>query len=99
MNFLSSGNGRDRISQDNKGVISIDNQKIENSNIVDTLNDVMRPRKNFHVDGKHKVAEVLKDLSALQEFIGNEFYNRLKKKRTCIKININLFTPQQMKAL
>ena len=78
MEFLTSGAGRGRISWDNKGVISIDDQPIENSNIVDILNDVMRPRKNFHAEGKHKVAAVLKDLSVPQEFIGNEFYNRLK---------------------
>ena len=81
MDFLSNGVAPNRISWDEKGVNSIDNQPIENTNIVDILNDIMRPRKNFHPEGKHQIAEVLKDLSVPQEFIGNEFYNRLNKQK------------------
>ena len=79
MGFLTSDEAANRISWDGKGLISIDNEPIENSNIIDVVNDFMRVRKNFYSVGKHEIAKVLKELGIPQEYVGNEFYYKINK--------------------
>lgn len=67
-------NNSDRISWNEKGVVTIDNVKINNSNIIDILNDVARSRKNVRAIGREQFAELLSSTETPQEFIGNVEY-------------------------
>ena len=70
-----------RVTWDRKGSVSIDGKLVENSNIIDLVNDVMRSRRHFHAVGRDELAELLREAEIPREFVGNEFYTVKKPKR------------------
>ena len=46
LQFLESEQARNRITWDTRGEVTIDGEKVESSNIIDLVNDIVRPRKN-----------------------------------------------------
>ena len=60
-----------KILWDKNGVVSIDGEKIPNSNIVDLVNDWMRARKREKPIGRGDFAKFLQQIQMPREFIGN----------------------------
>lgn len=62
---------KQKIYWDDKGTVYIDNKEIYKSNIVDLLNDVIRPLKNSSPNGWPEFSKVLKELRVPLTYIGN----------------------------
>lgn len=62
---------RDNIYWDNRGTVFINNKEIYNSNIVDLLNDAIRPLKNSSPSGWMEFTKVLKDIRVPLSYLGN----------------------------
>lgn len=60
-----------RITWDNTGVVSINNNLLANSNISDLIGDVVRHRKNSSPSGWREFTAVLKNLNIPDRVIGN----------------------------
>lgn len=74
LNHLKNNNNR--ISWSASGIVTIDGEKIKNSNIIDLVNDAARVRKNIKAVGRHQFAELLSTTQTPREFVGNsEFLN------------------------
>lgn len=71
---------KNKISWDDKGTVYINKKKISESNIVDLLNDVIRPLKNSSPNGWVEFSTALKDLKVPLSYIGNA------KRATYIKV-------------
>lgn len=75
---------KSKINWDNEGTVIIDNEKIPGSNIVDLINDSLRPLKRSDPIGWDRFAKALKDIKVPLTYIGNpkrcEFINRLQVK-------------------
>uniref|UniRef100_A0A2A4IZU0 Uncharacterized protein n=1 Tax=Heliothis virescens TaxID=7102 RepID=A0A2A4IZU0_HELVI len=80
LNFV----GKSKIHWDNEGVVIIDNEKIPGSNIVDLINDTLRPLKRSDPIGWDRFAKALKDIKVPLTYIGNpkrcEFITQLQAK-------------------
>lgn len=61
-----------KIRWDNDGTITVDNKEIPGSNIVDLVNDCLRPLKRSDPIGWEKFAKALKDIKIPQIYIGNK---------------------------
>lgn len=64
-------NNKDKVHWDQQGVVFINNKEILKSNIVDLLNDVIRPLKNSSPRGWEEFATVLKEIQVPLTYIGN----------------------------
>lgn len=62
---------KNKINWNDDGTIFIDNKKVYKSNIVDLINDVVRPLKNSSPHGWVEFSQVLKDLKVPLSYIGN----------------------------
>lgn len=62
---------KDTIYWNDKGTVFINNKEVYKSNIVDLLNDVIRPLKNSSPVGWVDFASALKDLQVPLSYIGN----------------------------
>lgn len=73
---------KSKIHWDNEGIVIIDNEKIPGSNIVDLINDSLRPLKRSDPIGLDRFAKALKDIKVPVTYIGNtkrrEFINELQ---------------------
>ena len=65
-------NASNRLTWDKYGVISIDSVKINESNIVDLINDAMRARKVPNPVGRQHFATFMRSVKVPREFIGNQ---------------------------
>ncbi|KAH9629435.1 hypothetical protein HF086_013349 [Spodoptera exigua] len=78
------GISKSKIRWDNEGTVIIDNEKIPGSNIVDLINDSLRPLKKSDPVGWDRFAKALKDIKVPLTYIGNpkrcEFINQLQAK-------------------
>lgn len=78
------GTNKSKIHWDNEGTVIIDNEKIPGSNIVDLINDSLRPLKRSDPIGWDRFAKALKDIKVPLTYIGNpkrcEFINQLRAK-------------------
>ncbi|CAH0730640.1 unnamed protein product, partial [Brenthis ino] len=76
------GTNKSKIHWDNEGTVIIDNEKIPGSNIVDLINDSLRPLKKSDPIGWDRFAKALKDIKVPLTYIGNpkrcEFINQLQ---------------------
>lgn len=76
---------KNKIIWDETGTIFIDNKKIAGSNIVDLVNDSLRPLKKSEPIGWETFVEALKDIKVPLTYIGNpkrqEFITRLQSKK------------------
>lgn len=61
------------VSWDEDGVITINGEKIPNSNIVDVLHDIIRARKSTQPPGWKQLMMILKETNTPSEFITNPF--------------------------
>lgn len=59
------------IKWDDQGVVFINQKRINNSNITDLLNDIVRPRKTADPNGWQEFAHALKETNTPFELIGN----------------------------
>ena len=71
LNHIHS-NASDRLSWDKYGVVTINGLKIDESNIIDLINDAMRSRKMERPVGRHHFASLLRSVKIPREFIGNQ---------------------------
>ncbi|CAG5020384.1 unnamed protein product [Parnassius apollo] len=75
---------KSKIHWDNEGTVIIDNEKIPGSNIIDLINDSLKPLKRSDPVGWDRFAEALKDTKVPLTYIGNpkrcEFINQLQAK-------------------
>jgi len=71
LNHLHS-NASDKLAWDKYNVISINDIRIAESNIVDLVNDAMRSRKTARPTGKHHFATLLYSVNMPCQFIGNQ---------------------------
>lgn len=62
---------KSRINWNELGTVTIDGQKLRNSNIVDLINDAARSRKNVQAVGRKQFASILRETSTPREYIGN----------------------------
>lgn len=62
---------KDKIYWNERGTVFINNKEINKSNIVDLLNDVIRPLKNSSPHGWVEFNTILKDLHVPLSYIGN----------------------------
>lgn len=62
---------KDKIHWNDKGTVFINNKEVQKSNIVDLLNDVVRPLKNSSPHGWVEFTTALKDLHIPISYIGN----------------------------
>ena len=73
---------KNKISWEDDGTVVIDNEKIPGSNIVDLVNDLLRPLKRNEPIGWENFAKALKDIKIPLTYIGNPkrtaFINKLK---------------------
>lgn len=80
LNLISSS--KNKISWEDDGTVVIDNEKIPGSNIVDLVNDLLRPLKRNEPIGWENFAKALKDIKIPLTYIGNPkrtaFINKLK---------------------
>lgn len=65
--LVSSGN----VLWDGRGVVTVSDSVIPDSNIVGLISDVDRPRKNINPTGWQQFSTALKDINIPIEFIGN----------------------------
>lgn len=90
MNLLSSN--ENKIKWDNDGTVIIDNKKIDGSNIVDLVNDSLRPLKKSDPVGWETFAKALKDIRVPLTYIGNpkrcEFISGMQSQ-------LNFSTPEE----
>ena len=63
--------GEERVSWDDQDRVFIDGNPVENSNIVDLINDAMRARKTHTVCGRSDFAKLLREIGVPNEFVGN----------------------------
>jgi len=61
-----------RFKWDKSGRISINNNKIPNTNIVDLLNDALRYRKSHNAVGQKEFAKFLRGINTPRNFVGND---------------------------
>lgn len=84
LEFVTLNNNK--IIWDETGTVIINNQKVPGSNIVDLVNDTLRPLKKSDPIGWEKFAEALKDIKVPLTYIGNpnrhEFISHLQAKKT-----------------
>lgn len=69
LDLLSNSN--DKINWNDSGTVIIDNEKIPGSNIIDLINDLLRPLKNNDPIGWESFAKVLKDIKIPLIYLGN----------------------------
>lgn len=62
---------KDKIKWDENGKVTIKNEVIAGSNIIDLMNDVLRPLKTSQPRGAEKFVTLLKELSVPVSYIGN----------------------------
>lgn len=83
LDFLLTSQNKVQWSDDD-GTVLVDNQKINGSNIVDLVNDSLRPLRRSDPIGWEKFAKALKDLKVPLTYIGNpkrsEYINQLRLK-------------------
>lgn len=81
MNLLSSN--ENKIKWDEDGTVTVDNKKIYGSNILDLVNDSLRPLKKSDPIGWETFAKALKDIRVPLTYIGNpkrsEFISCMQK--------------------
>lgn len=79
--YLISSN-KSKINWDDDGTVTIDKDKISGSNIVDLINDCLRPLKRNDPIGWEKFAKALKDIKTPLIYIGNskrlDYMNQLQ---------------------
>lgn len=63
---------RSTFSWDDKGLVTINGQVVERSNIVDLINEAMRSRKTSNPPGRHQFAVLLRSLNIPREYVGNK---------------------------
>ncbi|KAJ8666445.1 hypothetical protein QAD02_008107 [Eretmocerus hayati] len=63
--------GKERFSWDDTGLVSIDDEIIPQSNIVDICNEAMRWRKSQTAVGRQQLANFLRSSDIPREFVGN----------------------------
>lgn len=80
LNLISLSNNK--IQWNDDGTVLIDNEKITGSNILDLINDSLRPLKRSDPIGWEKFAKALKDIKIPITYIGNpkrsEYINHLQ---------------------
>lgn len=89
--FLKRPEVAPRISWDNRGTVTIDGNILDDSNIVDLVNDVARSRKNVKASGREEFARFLYESGIPLEFMGNTGLYKLGQKLA--QINISSSTP------
>lgn len=62
---------KEKIYWDEKGTVFIDNKEVNKSNILDLINDVIRPLRNSSPRGWTEFSVALKDLKVPLSYIGN----------------------------
>lgn len=60
------------LTWDEKGVVTIHGSAIQGSNIIDLINEAMRPRKTFNPVGRTQFARLLREINIPRECIGNK---------------------------
>ena len=75
-------NFKDRISWDVEGTVTLDDEEIHGSNIVDLINLAARHRKTFKPIGGKEFARFLKSIKIPQEYIGNKEINTVSYSKT-----------------
>ncbi|KAH9645925.1 hypothetical protein HF086_011387 [Spodoptera exigua] len=94
------GISKSKLRWDNEGTVIIDNEKNPGSNIVDLINDSLRPLKKSDPVGWDRFAKALKDIKVPLTYIGNpkrcEFINQLQAKdlNKTSEIEVQEFTPR-----
>lgn len=88
MKFILKNN--DKIRWDKNGVVFINNEKVENTNIIDLFNDISRPLKNSSPNGWWKFSKALRELGVPISYIGNP------KRIQFIKLNGSPLDTSQM---
>lgn len=68
--------GKQQISWNDKGTVSINGNLIDGSNIIDLVNDAMRARKSYEAIGRQAFAQLIHHLKVPNEFIGNKYFKR-----------------------
>lgn len=71
LDFITSADGKHKITWDEKGVVKVDKKEIHGSNIIDLVNDITRKRKTFTAVGRNTFVNILNELGVPREFIGN----------------------------
>lgn len=56
---------------DENGAVTINGEKVPNSNIVDLVNEAMRSRKTSNPPGRHQFAVLLRAANIPREYVGN----------------------------
>lgn len=70
LNYLQAkSNGT--LTWDNNGLVSINGEKIRDSNIIDLVNDAMRERKSVNAIGRAQFSRELQRIGVPREFVGN----------------------------
>lgn len=68
INILSSSGS---VDWDNKGTVTIKGETLPSSNIIDLINDAIRPRKTTNPIGCEKFTSFMKEINIPHELIGN----------------------------
>lgn len=70
LNYLQTKSSS-TLTWDNNGVVSINGEKIRDSNIIDLVNDAMRARKTVSAIGRVQFSRELQRIGVPREFVGN----------------------------
>lgn len=76
-------------SWNDKGTVSINGKPIENSNVVDLVNEAMRARKTVKAVGREQFVSLLRSINVPREYIGNnEFWSLLSPERSTAYLEV-----------
>lgn len=93
VNFLKH-NSNGQITWDKNGVVTINGTVIDQSSIIDLINDALRKRKTFNAVGKNQFASLLHAINVPRVFVGNEDFWISKTISTTVSNPKNLITPK-----
>lgn len=71
----------DKLSWNEQGIVKINGEVLQGSNIIDLVNDSMRYRKNFASVGREQFATFLQESNIPKEYIGNKDFQSVIKKK------------------
>lgn len=71
LDFITSADGKHKITWNEKGIVKVDKKEIHGSNIIDLVNDIARKRRTFTAVGRNTFVNILNELGVPREFIGN----------------------------
>lgn len=74
INHISASDVSHRLVWDALGRVTIDGKLIENSHIIDLINDAMRQRQNKPANGREAFAQYLYELNTPKTYIGNQSF-------------------------